>query len=210
MLKEVSKWTRKKVLKDLQYRIETSNPNDPERENAVRLRDRLLARFGLTLEEIAEKRVSRWFQKLTWLEQGIVANYFVVTFPDAEKSPYEMGWYELKRKTTSEKKFSICIKLTDDEFSKAEPFVKNLLKMFRREFKSFTEKLDEQRKQAERGFRYAFLDKANLLRQVSDEESKNSNPGFNWSDVMRAAKDLEDLVFPQNHLKQETKQIEAK
>lgn len=200
----------KKVLKDLQYRIETSNPNDPERENAVRLRDHLLARFGLTLEEIAEKRVSRWFQKLTWLEQGIVANYFVVTFPDAKKSPYEMGWYELKRKTTSEKKFSICIKLTDDEFSKAEPFVKNLLKMFRREFKSFTEKLDEQRKQAERGFRYAFLDKANLLIQVSDEESKNSNTGFNWSDVMRAAKDLEDLVFPQNHLKQETKQIEAK
>lgn len=200
----------KKVLKDLQYRIETSKPNDLERENAIRLRDRLLARFGLTLEEIAEKRVSRWFQKLTWLEQGIVANYFVVTFPDAEKSPYELGWYELKRKTTSEKKFSICIKLTDDEFSKAEPFVKNLLKMFRREFKTFTEKLDEQRKQAERGFRYAFLDKANLLRQVSGEESQNANPGFNWSDVMRAAKDLEDLVFPQNNLKQETKQIEAK
>lgn len=200
----------KKVLKDLQYRIETSKPNDPERENAIRLRDRLLARFGLTLEEIAEKRVSRWFQKLTWLEQGIVANYFVVTFPDAEKSPYELGWYELKRKTTSEKKFSICIKLTDDEFSKAEPFVKNLLKMFRREFKTFTEKLDEQRKQAERGFRYAFLDKANLLRQSSGEDTDNSEPGFNWSDVMRAAKDLEDLVFPQNHLKQEAKQIEAK
>jgi len=33
----------KKVLKDLQYRIETSKPNDPERENAIRLRDRLLA-----------------------------------------------------------------------------------------------------------------------------------------------------------------------
>lgn len=200
----------KKVLKDLQYRIETSKPNDPERENAIRLRDRLLTRFGLNLEEIAEKRVSRWFQKLTRLEQGIVANYLVVTFPDAEKSPYELGWYELKRKTTSEKKFSICIKLTDDEFSKAEPFVKNLLKMFRREFKTFTEKLDEQRKQAERGFRYAFLDKANLLRQSSGEDTDNSEPGFNWSDVMRAAKDLEDLVFPQNHLKQETKQIEAK
>lgn len=200
----------KKVLKDLQYRIETSKPNDPERENAIRLRDRLLARFGLTLEEIAEKRVSRWFQKLTWLEQGIVANYFVVTFPDAEKSPYELGWYELKRKTTSEKKFSICIKLTDDEFSKAEPFVKNLLKMFRREFKTFTEKLNKEREKAERGFRYAFLDKANLLRQSSGEDTDNSEPGFSWADVMRAANDLEDLVFPQNHLKQETKQIEAK
>lgn len=195
----------KQILKDLQYRIETSNPNDPERENAVRLRDRLLARFGLSLEEITEKREERWFEKLTWLEQGVVANYLIVTFPDAEKNPYCMGWYELKRKTTSENKFSICIRLTDEEFSKAEPYITNLLEMWRREFKVFKKKLAEEMEKRERAFRYAFLDKGNLLRVVSSEEE--TTPDFNLADLMRAAKDLENLVFPENHLKHELKQI---
>ena len=35
----------KQILKDLNYRIETTPESDPERENAIRLRDRLLARL---------------------------------------------------------------------------------------------------------------------------------------------------------------------
>lgn len=34
----------RKVLADLQYRIQSTREDDPERENAIRLRDRLLAK----------------------------------------------------------------------------------------------------------------------------------------------------------------------
>ena len=195
----------KQILKNLQYRIETTPKSDPERENAIRLRDRLLARFGLSLEEITEKREARWFQKLTWLEQGIVGNYFIVTFPDAEKNPYCLGYYVKKYRTQSEKKYSVYIHLTDEEFAKAEPYITNLLEMWRREFKVFKKKLTEEMTKRERAFRYAFLDKGNLLRVVSSEEA--TTPNFDLADLMRAARDLEDLVFPENHLKHELKQI---
>lgn len=196
----------KQILKDLQYRIETTPESDPERENAIRLRDRLLARFGLSLEEISNKRETRWFRKLTRLEQGILLNYFVVTFPDAEKNPYCMGCYVKNYRTSGERKYSLCINLTDDEFAKAEPYITNLLEMWRREFKVFKKKLTEEITKRERAFKYAFLDKGNLLRTVSSEEEATT-PDFNLFDVMRAARDLENLVFPENHLKHEAKQI---
>lgn len=39
-----------KVLRDLQYRIKVSDESDPERANAIRVRDRLLAKYGVSLE----------------------------------------------------------------------------------------------------------------------------------------------------------------
>ena len=46
-----------KVLKDLQYRIDVSNPADPEYENAVRLRDRLLAKYNVDLATLTAKQI---------------------------------------------------------------------------------------------------------------------------------------------------------
>lgn len=43
-----------KVLRDLQYRIKVSDESDPERANAIRVRDRLLAKYGVSLEDIAD------------------------------------------------------------------------------------------------------------------------------------------------------------
>ena len=40
----------RKILQDLPYRINTTQESDPERGNAIRLRDRLLARLGLSLD----------------------------------------------------------------------------------------------------------------------------------------------------------------
>ena len=39
----------RKILQDLQYRINTTPESDPERGNAIRLRDRLLQQLWLIL-----------------------------------------------------------------------------------------------------------------------------------------------------------------
>lgn len=66
-----------KILKDLNYRIETADKNDQERENAIRLRDKLLRSYGLKLEDIADVRKRREFGQYTKDEQMIVYQYFV-------------------------------------------------------------------------------------------------------------------------------------
>lgn len=53
------------ILRKLQYRIQVSREDDPERENAVRLRDRLLEKYGLHLEDIQEARKVYVLDKLT-------------------------------------------------------------------------------------------------------------------------------------------------
>ena len=66
----------KKIIMDLNYRIESAAEDDPERENAIRLRDRLLAKYGLHLEDLVEVRSRREFDKLSHKESAMVAQYF--------------------------------------------------------------------------------------------------------------------------------------
>lgn len=68
----------KKILKDLQYRIESAAESDPERQNAIRLRDRLLARFHMSLSDIVDVRKTRRFgYKYTKQEMMLVVQYFM-------------------------------------------------------------------------------------------------------------------------------------
>jgi hypothetical protein len=198
----------KKVLKDLQYRIETSDPSDPERENAIRLRDRLLSKFGMRLDEITVTRKTYSWDKCTSSDIAIMMNYFEVTFPNSRQAPYNRTVYTNKHGST---RYSVEINLTDDEAEKVKPYLDSLLLMWRRQSKAYERQLRKELESKRHAFKYAFLDKADLLvKSASDDEEEDKKPRkpkFSWSDVMRAGSELEDLVFPQNHLKQETRQI---
>ena len=59
-----------------------------------------------------------------------------------------------------------------------------------------------------KAFRYAFLDKANLL---SPADGTQKESPFSFSDLIKAAKGLDDVIFPQNMINQPpVKQIESK
>ena len=198
----------RKVLKDLNYRIETADPNDPERENAIRLRDRLLQRYGLKLEDVADVRTRREFGKYVENEQMLVFQYFRkrLKIEKCGVPPYMMDAYEYKLKSTNGRNHSIEIDLTDDEYARHAPIVKNLLEMFAGCMKKLEAQLKEDAKKRRAGTRYAFFEKADLLADAKPgEEAKKRS--FSLSDAMRAARDLDGMVFPESHLGQELKAL---
>lgn len=85
----------RKILQDLQYRINSTPESDPERGNAIRLRDRLLARLGLSLDDIIIVRTRRKFEKLTGDERNMLSQFFRKQF-DREplmSEPRHIGQY---------------------------------------------------------------------------------------------------------------------
>lgn len=199
----------KKILKDLVYRISITNKNDPEYENAVRLRDRLLEKFNLTIDDLdIEERNEILFENLKNLEPGIVANYFGATLKtDIFKEPYKLTHYKYNDKR--KKNLSVVgVFLTKEESQKAKPYVENLLKMFRREFEKFNNELEKDIESKRKAFRYSFLSKANLLCDAEDDDQERPAE-FDLSDVIKAAKHLENLIFPKNHIKHEQRLIEG-
>ena len=87
----------RKVLADLQYRIQSTREDDSERENAIRLRDRLLAKNGLTLEDIVEVRKTREFEHLSQKESFLVDQYFRFTLKiDCDVAPWNLGSYKYR------------------------------------------------------------------------------------------------------------------
>ena len=89
--------------------------------------------------------------------------------------------------------------------------------MYERELRKLEDRQKNELKELEashereiKAFRYAFLDKANLL-SPSGGEKTNNEPPFTLLDVIKAAKGLDDVVFPQNMINQPPlKQIESK
>ena len=56
----------RKILQDLQYRINTTPESDQERGNAIRLRDRFLARLGLSMDDIIIVRTPDLASRRLW------------------------------------------------------------------------------------------------------------------------------------------------
>ena len=114
-----------KILKDLNYRIETADKNDPERENAIRLRDKLLQRYGLKLEDIADVRKRREFGRYTKDERMLVYQYFVTRLHvKLGEAPYMAGAYSYGPETATSKNRTFEINLTDEEYVCHAPIVK--------------------------------------------------------------------------------------
>lgn len=147
-----------KILKDLNYRIETADKNDPERENAIRLRDKLLQRYGLKLEDIADVRKRREFGKYTNDERMLVYQYFVKRLhTNIGEAPYMACAYHYGKETATSKNKTFEIDLTDEEYARHAPIVENLLKMFAGCMKRLEAQLREEAKRRRSATRYTFF-----------------------------------------------------
>lgn len=191
----------KKIIMDLNYRIESADENDPERENAIRLRDRLLAKYGLRLEDLVEIRSHRTFEKLSQKESAMVGQYFRrklnIKYGEA---PYNLTPYKYHHRATKFNCF-ITIDLTDDEYRYHEKIVKNLVQIFRRKTRELEKKLREEAQRRRDAMEYAIYDKAGILFPAG--HSGDSGSSFGLREAIMAARDLEDTVFPDLHIEQE-------
>lgn len=197
----------RKILQDLQYRINTTPESDPERGNAIRLRDRLLARLGLSLDDIIIVRTRRKFEKLTADERNMLAQFFRKQF-DREtfmSEPHHIGLYYEKGKASPYSR-SLELDMTDDEYTHLGPIAQNLLKIYRRELAALQKKIKQEAKARLQAYDYKFYEKAGIL-FPADENSTGRDPGFGLKEAMEAAAAMADVIFPTSHLTNDPKQL---
>lgn len=197
----------RKILQDLQYRINTTPESDPERENAIRLRDRLLARLGLSLDDLIIVRTRRAFEKLTNDERAMISQFFRKQF-DREplmSEPHHIGFYYEKGNRSPYSR-SLEIDLTDEEYDRLWPVARNLIKIYRRELAALQKKIKQEAKARLEAYEYKFYEKAGIL-FPANPDAEPQEPGFGLKEAMEAAAALDDIVFPTNHLKCDPKQL---
>ena len=197
----------KKILRDLQYRIDSTPENDPERDNAIRVRDRLLAKFNLTLDDLQEGRSSQVINKLTRAEASMLAQFLQKQFgwEELDQAPHCINIYKYRSKSTQYSYF-IQVELTADEAQVILPVARNLLKIFRRELTALEKKIREEAERRRKALHYEFYDRAGILRPASDTDTPSA-PSWGLKEAMEAASALEGIVFPVNHLNEEQKQL---
>lgn len=82
--------------------------------------------------------------------------------------------------------------------------MKGNIKFLKKQQKKELDDFKQKQEQEEKAFGYAFHQKGNLLAKSDGDESE---PQFSFSDLVKAAKNLESVVFPQNMIKQEQRSI---
>ena len=188
-----------KTLRNLEYRIQVSRKDDPERENAIRVRDRLLAKYGLRLEDIREARKTYMLERLD-VDEAKVGRHFLkkrLNVEAGDGEPYNFNQYVQKSKTSKYNR-SLQIDLTEDEHAKLWPVLRSLVKIYRRERKKLEKRIAEEIERRRAAFDYTFYDKAGILWPSTGEST--GEPGFDLSDAIRAANELDGLVFPDSHI----------
>lgn len=198
----------RKILKDLNYRIESSDKNDPEVQNAIRLRDRLLKRFGLSIDDITDLRIRREFGKFNFQESILVCQYFKKRLKTKfSEMPYQLEAYIFgtANKSKKNKNETIEINLTDEEYAKHKPIIDNYVKIFSECLKNLEKQLKKEAESKRKATTYAFFEKADLLEEA--DPNNNKKHSFNLEDAIRAARELDGMIFPEAHIKQEIKKL---
>lgn len=206
----------KKILKDLAYRLKVTSKDDPEYDNALRLYERLKAKYQVTDEELLDKKL----REFTFNNKFV--NIFIQLFVVQLKGRLDGNdSFCIKKYSFNDKrKKNLCnfeLFLSDDENKLLNERFNALKALYERELRKLEDRQKNELKELEaaherqiKAFRYAFLDKANLL-SPPDGEKTNTEPPFTLSDIIKAAKGLDDVVFPQNMINQPpVKQIESK
>lgn len=201
----------KKILSSLAYRIKVTDKNDPEYENAVRLYERLKAKYGFTDDDLMNRK-NREFEDKKIFEQLFI-QIFVTRLHGNLKGNDDFNFrsFRFYDKKKEREFFDFELYLTDDEFKLVTEQFEAFKALYEREYKLFKKKqskeLNEFKKkqeQEEKAFMYAFHAKGNLLPEA---DGKDDEPQFSFSDLVKAAKNLESVVFPQNMVKQEQRSI---
>ena len=206
----------KKILKDLAYRIKVTPKDDPEYDNALRLYERLKEKYHVTDEELLDKKL-REFTDNEKFKQILIQLFVVVLHGRLDgKDSFNFKTFSFRDKR-KKSLFDFEIYLNDDEYKLIKERFEALKALYKRELCKLEERQKKELKELEaahdrelKAFRYAFLDKANLL-SPPDGEKTNNEPPFTLSDIIKAAKGLDDVIFPQNMIHQPpVKQIESK
>lgn len=97
----------------------------------------------------------------------------------------------------------------ENEITRAETrIVGELMYMYRHRRTAYKKKLEAQMKKQMEAWRYVFLQEANLLSKPTEEDlKKHKSPSWGLSDAIKAAKDLEDIIFPQHFVEQKQKEL---
>lgn len=182
-----------KILKDLQYRIEVSNSNDPEYAAAVRLRDRLCAKYNITLDTISHSTVKvREFRCRTREEAQVIIQY---AFVKLLRKKGEFNLYSLRGKH-SKKIFSVEIPMDDDEYNLHYRIIYETLELYRKRRAGYLEYLKNELSLKMKAWDTQFLGKGGLLCEGEGGEE----PPWGLSEAMAAAHDLDGIVFPENYI----------
>ena len=197
----------RKILSDLQYRINTAPEGDPERGNAIRVRDRLLARLGMSLDDIVVVHTRRTLEKLTLGERQMICQFLRKQFDREElmNGPHAIGIYYQKGKASPYSR-SIELDMTDEEYNHLWPIVLNLLKIYRRELSALQKKIKQETQARLEAYDFKFYEKAGIL-FPANPDAECHDPGFGLKEAMEAAAALNDIVFPTNHLNCDPKQL---
>lgn len=107
---------------------------------------------------------------------------------------------------TSQYNRSIEIALTEDEHAKLWPVLTSVLKMYKRERAKLEARIKKEIKSRRDAFDYMFYKQADIL-WPSNGESSEKDPGFDLRDAIRAANELDGLVFPELHIKEKRRMI---
>lgn len=192
-----------KILRDLQYRIEVSDDSDPEKANAIRVRDRLLAKYGLSLEDIGDTPQKRKFGFYNKDEVQIVLQYMRERL-HLKDDAFDVYAYRPKRGQC----YWVEVWLNDAAYSCNLRIVEELMYMYRHRRTAYKKKLETQMKKQMEAWRYVFLQEADLLSKPTEEDlKKRKSPSWGLSDAIKAAKDLEDIIFPQHFVEQKQKEL---
>lgn len=207
----------KKILQDLAYRLKVTSKDDPEYNNALRLYERLKEKYHVTDEELLDKKLREFTDNRKFIQ--IFIQLFVVVLHGRldGKDSFNFKSFYFKDQRKNKSHFNFEIYLDDDEYKLITERFEALKALYKRELRKQEERQKNELKELEaahdrelKAFRYAFLDKANLL-SPPDGEKTNNEPPFTLSDIIKAAKGLDDVVFPQNMINQPpVKQIASK
>ena len=206
----------KKILKDLAYRLKVTSKDDPEYDNALRLYERLKEKYHVTDEELLDKKL-REFTDNNKFKQIFIQLFVVLLHGRLDgNDSFCLKSYYFRDKGKSSL-FNFELYLSDDEYKLINERFKALKALYKRELGKLEDRQKNELKELEadhereaKAFRYAFLEKANLL-SPPDGEKTNNEPPFTLSDIIKAAKGLDEVVFPQNMINQPPlKQIESK
>lgn len=193
-----------KILRDLQYRIESSDETDPERANAIRLRDRILSKYNISLDDVTGSIKKREFGYYTRTELQVAVQYFYERL-HLKKEQFDIYSY---KDNHNKKHYYLETEMDDAMYDCHSRILRELLQMFRTRKSAYEKKLKKQIKNQLQAWDYIFLQEADLLTPATEENKKTGKkPSFDWGDAINAAKDLEGVIFPQNFVEQQQKAI---
>ena len=167
-----------------------------------------MRRYGLKLEDIADVRKRRTFGKYNFYEAITAYQYFLKRLGIAKSgtAPYMLESYIYGSKAKANRNHTIELDLTDEEYARHAPIVKNIVEMFAGCMKKLEDDIKAEANRRREATRYAFYEKADLLNDPGPEDAPQK-PSWGLAEAMKAARDLDGLVFPENHLGHEFKML---